>query len=89
MRRHTLSAARPSAFAATVKATTPDTITIERDSGADETYKVDKDTFIRVLDPGIRNSFEEFATVTKPGMRLVVVTEKGDRAVMLRAASEG
>lgn len=83
------SAARPSAFAATVKAATPDTITIERDSGAAETYKVDKDTFIRVLDPGIRNSFEEFATVTKPGMRLVVVTEKDERAVMLRAASEG
>lgn len=83
------SAARPSAFAATVKGVTANTVTIERDGGRVETYKVDDKTFIRVLDPGVRNSFDEFSSVTKPGMRLVVVTENGNRVAMLRAASEG
>lgn len=83
------SAARPSAFAATVKAVTPESITVVRDGSAEQTYRVDRDTFIRVLNPGIRNSFEEFASVTEPGMRLVVVVDDDRRAVMLRKASEG
>ena len=50
-------------------------------------YLVTEDTFIRVQHPGVREPFAQFAQVTKPGMRLVVVFE-GQRAVMLRKASE-
>ena len=49
---------------------------------------VDEGTFIRALNPGKREPLEGFADYMKPGMRLVVVRD-GDRAVMLRKASEG
>ncbi|CAN7191398.1 phytanoyl-CoA dioxygenase family protein [Phenylobacterium sp. LjRoot225] len=82
------SASRPSAVAVTVKAVTPRSVTVETDAFGERTYGVDAQTFIRVLDPGVREPFHSFAQVTKPGMRLVLVTE-GDRAVMLRQAAEG
>jgi ectoine hydroxylase-related dioxygenase (phytanoyl-CoA dioxygenase family) len=82
------SAANPSAIAATVKAVTPDSITVDAGTRGELTVKVDADTFIRVLHPGKREPFEGFADYTVPGMRLVVVRD-GDRAVMLRKASEG
>jgi hypothetical protein len=82
------SAARPSAVAATVLAVTPNTITVNGDIIGERTLKVDRETYLRPVDPGIREPFEKFAEVTRPGMRLVVVMD-GDRAVMLRRASEG
>lgn len=82
------SAANPSAIAATVKAVTPNSITVDTGAHGDLTLTVDENTFIRVLHPGKREAFEGFADYTTPGMRLVVVRD-GDRAVMLRKASEG
>lgn len=82
------SASNPSAIAATVKAVTPDSITVDAEGLGERTFRVDADTFIRVLHPGVREKFEGFADYTKPGMRLVVVRD-GDRAVMLRKAAEG
>jgi ectoine hydroxylase-related dioxygenase (phytanoyl-CoA dioxygenase family) len=82
------SARNPSAMAVTVKAVTPQSVTVETEVFGERTYGVDAQTFVRVLDPGIREPFERFAEVTKPGMRLVLVAE-GERAVMLRKAAEG
>jgi hypothetical protein len=82
------SAAHPSAIAATVTAVTPDSITVDAGALGELTLTVDANTFIRVLYPGKREPFEGFADYTRPGMRLVVVRD-GDRAVMLRKASEG
>lgn len=82
------SATNPSAVAATVKAVTPNSITVEAGGLGERTFSVDEDSFIRVLHPGVREKFEGFAEYTKPGMRLVVVRD-GDRAVMLRKAAEG
>jgi ectoine hydroxylase-related dioxygenase (phytanoyl-CoA dioxygenase family) len=82
------SARKPSAMAATVQAVTPTTVTVNVDDLGVRTYTVSADTFIRVLDPGVREPFESFVVTTKPGMRLLVVVD-GDRAVMLRKAAEG
>jgi ectoine hydroxylase-related dioxygenase (phytanoyl-CoA dioxygenase family) len=82
------SAARPSAVAATVLSVTPTSITVDAQAYGQRTYRVDEETFVRVLHPGVREPFARFAEVTTPGMRLVVVSE-GDRAVMLRKAAEG
>ena len=82
------SAANPSAVAATVKAVTPDSITVDVEGWGERTLSVDEDTFIRVLNPGVREKLEGFADYAKPGMRLVVVRE-GNHAVMLRKAAEG
>lgn len=82
------SAANPSAVAATVKAVTPNSITVDAEGLGKRTFSVDENSFIRVLHPGVREKFEGFADYTKPGMRLVVVRD-GDRAVMLRKAAEG
>jgi ectoine hydroxylase-related dioxygenase (phytanoyl-CoA dioxygenase family) len=81
------SARKPSALAATVKAATPSSITVDVDGVGERTYAVTEQTFIRVLNPGIREPFARFAQITKPGMRLLVVID-GDRAVMLRKAAE-
>ena len=81
------SARNPSAFAATVKSATADSITVDADGMGERTYRVSEETFIRVLDPGIREPFARFAQITKPGMRLLVVIE-GERAAMLRKAAE-
>ncbi|MEI4507416.1 phytanoyl-CoA dioxygenase family protein [Sphingopyxis sp. CCNWLW253] len=82
------SAANPSAIAATVTAVAPDSITVDAGTLGERRFRVDADSFIRVLNPGIREKFENFADYTKPGMRLVVVRD-GDRAVMLRKAADG
>lgn len=82
------SARNPSAVAATVVSVTPDSITADCDILGRRTLRVDADTFVRVLNPGVREPFERFAEITRPGMRLVVVMD-GDRVVMLRKASEG
>lgn len=82
------SAANPSAIAATVTAVTPGSITLVAEGLGERTFAVDEETFIRVLNPGVREPLEGFADYTRPGMRLVVVRE-GERAVMLRKAAEG
>jgi ectoine hydroxylase-related dioxygenase (phytanoyl-CoA dioxygenase family) len=81
------SAARPSAFAATVTSVTPASVTVD-DGNGEQTFSVGEDTFIRVLNPGRREDFSSFAEYTTPGMRLIVVRD-GDHAVMLRKAAEG
>jgi ectoine hydroxylase-related dioxygenase (phytanoyl-CoA dioxygenase family) len=81
------SARNPSALAATVKSVTASSITVDADGLGERTYTVSEQTFIRVLNPGIREPFARFAEITKPGMRLLVVID-GDRAVMLRKAAE-
>ncbi len=81
------SARNPSALAVTVKSVTPNSITVDADGLGERTYAVSEKTFVRVLNPGIREPFARFAQITKPGMRLLVVID-GDRAVMLRKAAE-
>jgi ectoine hydroxylase-related dioxygenase (phytanoyl-CoA dioxygenase family) len=81
------SARNPSAFAATVLSATADSITLDADGIGQHTYDVSDETFIRVLDPGVREPFERFAQITVPGMRLLVVID-GARVVMLRKAAE-
>ena len=82
------SARNPSAIAVTVRSVTPDSITVGADALGERTYSVDPQTFLRPRDPGIREPFDMFTKVTRPGMRLVLVAD-GDRAVMLRKAAEG
>ena len=82
------SAARPSAVAATITAVGPGSVTVDADVVGTRTLRVDADTFLRPIDPGVREPFERFTEVVRPGMRLVVVMD-GDRAVMLRKAAEG
>jgi hypothetical protein len=82
------SAARPSAFAGKVLAVTPNSITLDSDNAAlgTVTLSVGEDTFIRVLNPGVREPFSSFADYTKPGMQLLAVKD-GDHAVMLRCGT--
>ena len=82
------SAENPSAFAATITGVTPTTVTLESDDEnvGTVTLTVDKDSYIRVRNPGQREKFEDFADYTKPGMQIVAVRE-GDRAAMLRMGS--
>ena len=82
------SAANPSAIAATVTSFTANSVTVDAGRLGELTFSVDANTFIRPVDPGIREKFEDFTTYMKPGMRLVVVRD-GNRATMLRRASEG
>jgi ectoine hydroxylase-related dioxygenase (phytanoyl-CoA dioxygenase family) len=82
------SAARPSAIAGTVTKVDAGTVTVDSELVGSRTLRVDAETFLRPLDPGIREPFERFADVVRPGQRLVVVMD-GDRAVMLRKAAEG
>jgi hypothetical protein len=81
------SARNPTAVAGTVVSVTPDSIVVDCERIGRRTLAVDKDTFIRVRDAGTREPFDRFAQVTAPGMRLLVVMN-GERAVMLRKASE-
>lgn len=82
------SAANPSAIAATVTGFTADSVTVDADRIGTITLSVDADSYLRPINPGVRESFEGFADYMKTGMRLVVVRE-GERAVMLRKAAEG
>lgn len=82
------SARNPTTFAATVEQVTPDSVTLRAEDSnvGTVTLSVDADTFIRVRNPGVKERFEDFATVTTPGMEIVAV-RSGDRAVMLRMGS--
>lgn len=83
------SAANPSAFAATVTAVTPNTVTVKADDPVvgTVTLSVDEETYIRVRHVGKREDFAHFAEYTEPGMHIVVVRENG-RAAMLRQGSQ-
>ena len=80
------SARNPKAFSAVVKAVTPTSLTVQADDGpvGEVTVSIGPDTFIRVLDPGVREDFARFTEYTKPGMRLVVVRDDQNHAQMLR-----
>ena len=82
------SAQYPTALPVTVKSVTPHSLTVDAGDLGEQSFSVDKETLVRVVHPGIREPFSRFAEVTRPGMRLVLVRD-GDRAVMLRKASEG
>ncbi|MFV0643537.1 MAG: phytanoyl-CoA dioxygenase family protein [Sphingomonadaceae bacterium] len=82
------SARNPTTFEATVDSVTDNSITV---TSPDEnvgtvTLSVDRETYLRPRDPGIKEKFEELTQVTTPGMRLCVVRE-GNRASMLRFGS--
>jgi ectoine hydroxylase-related dioxygenase (phytanoyl-CoA dioxygenase family) len=83
------SAANPSAFSATVKSVTPNSVTLIADDErlGELMLWVSEETYIRVRNPGQREDFSGFADYTKPGMHLVVV-RNNDRAVMLRMGSQ-
>lgn len=82
------TARNPAAFAGTVKAVTPTTLTVEADDAAlgEVTVSVSEQTYIRVRNPGVRELFAGFAEYTVPGMHLTVVRD-GDTATMLRCAT--
>lgn len=82
------SAANPAAFTATVKSVTPNSLTVigEDDSVGEVTLSVNEQCYIRVRNRGVKEDFAGFAEYTVPGMRLTVV-RKGDRAQMLRCAT--
>jgi hypothetical protein len=82
------SANDPRILLGTVKAVAPDSITVDTEHLGERTFRVDTDTFIRVLNPGQRIPLSDFTLSTQPGMRLVVVFE-GDHATTLRKAAEG
>ena len=71
-----------------VKSVTPNSITVDAENLGERTFRVDEQTFIRVLHPGQRIPLGEFTQATKPGMRLVVVFD-GDHATTLRKSAEG
>ncbi|MBB4614247.1 phytanoyl-CoA dioxygenase family protein [Novosphingobium taihuense] len=83
------SAANPSAFAATVTAFTPTSVTVEADDPVvgTVTLSVDAESYLRPISRGKREAFETFAEYMMLGMRLVVVRE-GDRCAMLREGSQ-
>lgn len=83
------SAAHPSAFAATVKAVTPTTVTLEADDPAvgTVTLTVDEQSYLRPVSRGKREAFDQFVEYTVPGMHLVAVRE-GERCAMLREGSQ-
>ena len=60
-----------------------DSITVETDDFGERTYTVDADTFLRPVNPGVREPVEKFTEVTRPGMRLQVLVD-GHRAPTLR-----
>jgi ectoine hydroxylase-related dioxygenase (phytanoyl-CoA dioxygenase family) len=81
------SSANPTAFAATVLAVNPDSIRVDAEGMGERTFRVDAETCVRVVNPGISEPYARFTQITHPGMRLVVVRD-GDHALMLRRASE-
>ena len=82
------SAANPSAIAATVTGFTADSVTVNAERIGEITLKVDEDSYLRPVNPGVREKLADFTGYMKRGMRLTVVRD-GDRAVMLRKAAEG
>jgi len=82
------AARNPAAFSATVQSVTPTSVTVKADDPAigDVTLDVNEDSFIRVRDRGVRESFSGFAEYTVPGMNLLVVRD-GSKATMLRCST--
>ncbi len=83
------SASRPSAFVANIVSATKDTITVAGDDGEQRTFRVDEKSYIRIADPSKRIEFSEFVESAVPGRRIVLVSDGGQYAVMMRKAAEG
>jgi len=81
------SAADPRVLLAEVIAAEPDSIRVRDASGAERTFRVDDDTFIRVEHPGVREPRAQLPASATPGKKIVVVFD-GDHAETLRRASE-
>lgn len=83
------SAANPRVVLGTVKDVGSDWISVvESRQGIVKRFRVDEETFIRILHPGTRSSLAELPQVATPGQKLVVVFS-GDHALTLRKAAEG
>lgn len=82
------SALNPAAFSATVKAVTPQSLTVLADDASigEVTLSVGPDTYIRVRKAGVKEDFAGFADYTVPGMHLTVVRD-GGHARLLRCAT--
>ena len=81
------STADPRVLLGTVASVMPGAIRVRIDGCYERTFRMDKQTSIRVVHPGKRLPLSEFPQATQPGMRLVVVFD-GDHAETLRRASE-
>ena len=81
------SAAEPRVIAATIVKANEDSITVKTREGAERTFRVDDDTFIRVDNPGVRQPCKEYVATATPGKGIVVVFD-GDHAETLRRCSE-
>jgi hypothetical protein len=80
------SAAHPTCFVATVKAATPESITVDTDFEGELTFRVDDGTFIHLGEPGIGQPRADLAENAKVGDDIVVV-RNGDYAPMLRCVT--
>lgn len=81
------SAADPRVLLATVIEALPDAIRVRTREGAERTFVVDDDTFIRIANPGVREQRGAYLASATPGRDIVVVFD-GDHAETLRRASE-
>lgn len=82
------SAAYPRVIAGTVADFTADSITMQTRDGLSRKFRVDNETFIRIITPHQRIPYAEYVETVKQGMNLVVAFD-GDHAEMLRKAAEG
>ena len=82
------SSAHPRVLLADVLEVAPETIRVRSEHGEERTFRVDKDTFIRIDHPGVRQSVDDYVARTAIGQRIVVIFD-GDHAETLRRASEG
>ena len=80
------SASNPSILMGKVAGVTADSITLDFGDGAQRRFRVDEETFIRVLHPGQRLPLSALVESTRLGVDLVV-SGQGDHALMLRKAS--
>ncbi len=81
------SAAHPRVLLSDILEVKPDSILVRAQDGKEHTFRVDSDTFIRIENPGVRQTLDEYMEKTKPGTRVVVIFD-GDHAETLRKASE-
>ena len=81
------SAANPRVLLAEILAADADAIRVRDTAGAERTFVVDDDSFIRIQHPGIRESRQDYAKEPLVGRKVVVVFD-GDHAETLRRASE-
>jgi len=82
------SAANPATVVGRLTSITPEAVVLELEEGGASRLSLTEDTFIRAgVNAGVRLSREEFARSDSLGVR-VLVAKDGDRAVMLRRATD-